>query len=143
MYRYRAWAFYYIRPKAQLFHLCSKAWAQLKPNLFSKFFKPKKAQAWSMKPEPNPSPKNQARPTYKHPCRSFYTFFVKIWVLLVDMFANNLVTTSILKFNIFLWYYILTLVELLQQKLLFNMISNTLLKNSWNIYLVLIFFATK
>jgi hypothetical protein len=31
-----------LRPKHKLFHLCSKAWAlaQIKPDLFSKFFKP-------------------------------------------------------------------------------------------------------
>jgi hypothetical protein len=38
----RARAFYYIRPKSGLFHLCSKAWtqAQIKPNLFNKCVKP-------------------------------------------------------------------------------------------------------
>jgi hypothetical protein len=53
----RARAFYLKRPHAQLFHLCSKAdeaQACLKPNLFSKFFKPEKSTAWSRNPEPRP-----------------------------------------------------------------------------------------
>jgi hypothetical protein len=36
----RAQGFYLARTEAQVFHFFSKAWAQLEPNLFSKFFKP-------------------------------------------------------------------------------------------------------
>jgi hypothetical protein len=60
-----------LGPKPNFFHFCRKAQALalIKPDLFSKFFKPKKAQAQSMKPEPNPSPKKSG-PThlYMTPC---------------------------------------------------------------------------
>jgi hypothetical protein len=50
-----------------LFHVFSKVWdrVQLKPNFFSESFKPAKALAWSMKPEPDQNPQKSG-PTRTH-----------------------------------------------------------------------------
>jgi hypothetical protein len=53
------------RAQAQIFHLFRKAQAraQLKRNLFSKFFKSVKPKPKACRPSPHRAPKNPARPT--------------------------------------------------------------------------------